>query len=67
VGFGLNPGVELAPVEISLPTRENMARKNTRNVADTGEGTKCALSAGAEGNGSPAWIRTTLLTGFGYS
>ena len=39
VGFGLNPGVELAPPRRLLSNwRDRPARKNLPNVADTGYG-----------------------------
>ena len=39
LGFGLNPGVELAPPRSLISNwRDRAARKNLRNVADTGNG-----------------------------
>src|ERR1039458_2238221 len=67
VGFGLNPGVELAPPRSLLSNRRNRpAHKNVQNVADTanGGGHRNCQDNGP-GNlvrgryGSPAWIRTT--------
>ena len=60
-GAGLNPGVELGPPQnLSSNQRDGMARKNLRNVADTGEGTggRCCQQnrrprLGQKGTGSP--------------
>jgi hypothetical protein len=68
VGFGLNPGVELAPRRSLLSNwRDPRACKNLRNVADTGEpGCQRCRQDNGRGNfvrgryGSPAWIRTTI-------
>src|ERR1017187_5702150 len=68
VGFGLNPGVELAPPHRLLSNwRDRPACKNVRNVADTGaaDHRRCCQDEG-RGNlvrgrfGSPYWIRTVL-------
>ena len=61
-------GVELAPPRcLSSNRRERAARKNLRNVGDTGEGDcRCCCQQnsrpelGQNGSGSPAWIRTTI-------
>ena len=68
LGLGLNPGVGHAvPRCLSSNWRERAARKNLRNVGDTGEGDGgccCQHNSGSElgqrGSGSPAWIRTTI-------
>ncbi len=68
VGFGLNPGVELAPPRSLISNwRNRRVRKNLRNVADTsnGGGWRCCQDngrgkLGRGQRGSPAWIRTTI-------
>jgi hypothetical protein len=68
LGFGLKPGVELAPPpRLSSNRRERAAWKNLRYVADTGEGgaQRCCQrnnrsELGRKGSGSPRWIRTVI-------
>src|ERR1035437_4735563 len=70
VGYGLNPGVELAPLRSLLSnSRDRRARKNLRNVADTGRGggRRCCQGNGrvelVRGRYGPAlWIRTMIGT-----
>ena len=67
-GSGLNPGVvSAAPRDFTSNRRESTARKNLRNVADTGAAAVarcCQENHGSELGwkqyGSPAWIRTTI-------
>jgi len=69
-GFGPNPGVaSVAPRDLSSNRRESTARKNLRNVADTGAAAVarcCQENHGSELGwrqfGSPAWIRTTITS-----
>ena len=68
VGFGLNPGVELAPPRSLISKwRNRRAYKNLRNVADTGKGDseRCCqdngrVNSGRGRCGSARWIRTAL-------
>ena len=58
VGFGLNPGVELAPPRPLLSNwRDRPARKNLPNVADTGYGGgwRCR-----QDNGRGIWCANSL-------
>jgi hypothetical protein len=68
VGFGLNPGVVLAPLRRLLSNwRDRPPRENLRNVADTGEVNRGRrrqqnrrLELGQKCSGSPARIRTSI-------
>ena len=70
VGFGLNPGVELAPPRnLSSNQRERATRQDPRNVADTGEsdGGRCCqqnsrLELGQKWRGSPKTMVSNHLS-----
>ena len=64
VGFGLNPGVELAPPRRLLSNRRDRpARENLRNVADTGNGRgwRCC-----QDNGLGIWYADSMAPRHGF-
>ena len=64
VGFGLNPGVDLAPPRRLLSNRRDRpARENLRNVADTGYGGGCRCR---QDNGRGIWYADSLAPRHGF-